>query len=375
MSLQANINLFLQEENSSILLRTIQRWIHFTSPTRNVGMAMNVELLERTAAELVASGKGILAADESNGTMSNRLIAVGVEPSAEARRAYRSNIFATQGYESAISGVILFDETIRQTMDDGTPIPEYLASRGIHPGIKVDTGAKELANYSGEKITEGLDGLRERCAEYFQMGARFAKWRAVIRIGEGMPSLACFSTNSHALARYASICQEQGLVPIIEPEVLMEGSHDAQRCYDVTAEVLKRTWTECRNQGVHLPGVLLKPNMIMPGKGCPDKGSRDEVARMTVECLTSQVPKEVPGIVFLSGGQSDEDATAHLNLMNAMDIDHPWELSYSYGRALLAHALQTWAEGSNEASQNAFKHRANMNSLARSGDWKVELEN
>ena len=337
-------------------------------------MVMDVELLERTAAELVASGKGVLAADESNGTMSNRLAAVGVEPSAETRRSYRSNILATPGYESAISGVILFDETIRQNMDDGTPIPQYLASRGIHPGIKVDTGAKELANHPGEKITEGLDGLRERCAEYFQMGARFAKWRAVIRIGKGMPSLACLSTNSHALARYASICQEQGLVPIIEPEVLMDGDHDAQSCYDVTASVLKMTWDECKKQGVHLKGVLLKPNMILPGNSCSDRGSRKKVAKMTVDCLTENVPSEVPGIVFLSGGQSDEDATAHLNLMNAMDIDHPWELSYSYGRALLAHALQTWARGSSEGSQNAFRHRAEMNSLARTGDWREELE-
>ena len=338
-------------------------------------MALDVELLEKTAMELVASGKGILAADESNGTMSNRLMAVGVEPSAETRRSYRSNIFATPGYESAISGVILFDETIRQNMDDGTPIPQYLAKRGIHPGIKVDTGAKDLANYPGEKITEGLDNLRGRCTDYFQMGARFAKWRAVIRIDQGMPSEACLSTNAHALARYASICQEQGLVPIIEPEVLMDGDHDSQRCYEVTAAVLKKTWDECKIQGVHLPGVLLKPNMILPGKSCSDQGNREDAARMTVDCLTENVPTEVPGIVFLSGGQSDEDATAHLNIMNSMKVDHPWELSYSYGRALLAQALQIWAKGSNEGSQNAFKHRAKMNSLARSGDWKDELEN
>ena len=227
---------------------------------------MDTELLERTARELVAPGRGILAADESNGTMSNRLAAVGIEPSPEARRAYRSNIFATSDYQSAISGVILFDETIRQKMNDGTPIPEYLASRGVHPGIKVDTGAKELAHYSGEKITEGLDGLRERCAEYFAMGARFAKWRAVIRIGEGMPSEANLSTNAHALARYAAICQEQGLVPIIEPEVLMDGEHDAQTCYEVTARILDETFAACEVQGVHLPGALLKPNMIRPGK-------------------------------------------------------------------------------------------------------------
>lgn len=335
---------------------------------------MDTELLEQTARELVSPGRGILAADESNGTMSNRLKAVGVEPSPETRRAYRSNIFATGGYESAISGVILFDETIRQTMDDGTPIPEYLASRGVHPGIKVDTGAKELAGHAGEKITEGLDGLRERCAEYFSMGARFAKWRAVIRIGDGMPSEANISTNAHALARYAAICQEKGLVPIIEPEVLMDGDHDAQTCYDVTARILDATFAACEIQGVHIPGALLKPNMVLPGKACADQGSREQAAQMTVDCLTNHVPHDLPGIVFLSGGQSDEDATAHLNLMNGMAVDHPWQLSYSYGRALLAHALQTWASGSNEDSQGAFAHRAAMNSLARTGDWSTELE-
>ncbi len=335
---------------------------------------MDRELLEKTAMELVAPGKGILAADESNGTMSNRLEAVGVEPSPETRRSYRTNIFSTHGYEDAISGIILFDETIKQSMDDGTPIPDYLASRGIHPGIKVDTGAKDLAHHHGEKITEGLDGLRERCAEYFRLGARFAKWRAVIRIGDGIPSDANISTNAHALARYASICQEQGLVPIIEPEVLMDGDHDAQTCYDVTTRILDATFDECKVQGVHIPGALLKPNMTLSGKGCSDQGSREKAAQMTVDCLTSHVPHDLPGIVFLSGGQSDEDATAHLNLMNSMDTEHPWQLSYSYGRALLAHALQTWASGSNEESQKAFAHRAKMNSLARSGEWSVDLE-
>ena len=335
---------------------------------------MDKQLLEKTAMELVAPGKGILAADESNGTMSSRLEAVGIEPSPEARRMYRCNIFSTEGYESAISGVILFDETIRQSMEDGTPIPKYLSSRGVHPGIKVDTGAKDLANHSGEKITEGLDGLRDRCAEYFSMGARFAKWRAVIRIGQNMPSEANISTNAHALARYASICQEQGLVPIIEPEVIMEGNHSAKRCFQVTSEILSQTFNDCRKQGVHLPGTLLKPNMIMAGKECDEQISREEVANLTVKCLSLNVPEEVEGIVFLSGGQSDEDATAHLNLMNSMDTEHPWQLSYSYGRALLAHALRNWAEGSPEDSQNAFAHRAQMNSLARSGNWAADLE-
>jgi len=339
---------------------------------------MDRQLLEKNARELVSPGRGILAADESNGTMSNRLEAVGVKPSSNIRRKYRANLFSTDGYESAISGVILFDETIRQSMDDGTPIPEELSRRGILPGIKVDTGAKELANHLGEKITEGLDGLRERCAEYFSMGARFAKWRAVIRIGDGLPSSACISTNAHALARYSAICQEQGLVPIIEPEVLMDGDHDASRCQEVTSSILDATFSECEKQGVYIPGALLKPNMIIAGKDCNNQISREEVARMTVECLTKHVPHNLSGIVFLSGGQSDEDATAHLNLMNKMSVEHPWQLSYSYGRALQADALGKWAaenvEDPNSASRLAFSHRAMMNSLARSGDWNEELE-
>ena len=336
---------------------------------------MDTQLLEKTASELVAAGKGILAADESNGTMSNRLEAVGVSASPETRNAYRANLFSANGYEKFISGVILFDETIRQRMPDGRPIPDALTSLGVYPGIKVDTGAKNLANHEGEKITEGLDGLRERCEEYFSMGARFAKWRAVIEIGEGKPSDACISTNAHALARYASICQEQGLVPIIEPEVLMAGSHDAETCYQVTSSILQATFEQCRIQGVHIPGALLKPNMIIAGNSCSEQISREKVAQMTVDCLTEQVPNDLPGIVFLSGGQSDEDATAHLNLMNSMTINHPWQLSYSLGRALLANALKTWATGDNEGSRSVFLHRSKMNSLARTGDWSSELEN
>ena len=336
---------------------------------------MDTQLLEKTARELVAAGKGILAADESNGTMSNRLEAVGVSASPDTRNAYRANLFSTNGYEKYISGVILFDETIRQKMPDGRNIPDALASLGVHPGIKVDTGAKDLANHEGEKITEGLDGLRDRCQEYFSMGARFAKWRAVIEIGDGKPSEACVSTNAHALARYASICQEQGLVPIIEPEVIMAGDHDAQTCYDITSLILSATFEECRIQGVHLPGALLKPNMIIAGNSCSKQITREEVAQMTVDCLTKNVPHNLPGIVFLSGGQSDEDATAHLNLMNEMDIIHPWQLSYSFGRALLANALKTWATGDYEGSQSVFLHRSKMNSLARTGDWDSELEN
>ena len=349
----------------------LRRWIEGCSRYPRI---MDKALLEATAAALVAPGKGILAADESNGTMSNRLQGVGLESSAEARRAHRANLFATSGCESAVSGVILFDETIRQTMDEGTPIPEYLTSRGIIPGIKVDTGAKELAGHHGEKITEGLDGLRERCAEYFAMGARFAKWRAVIKIGDGVPSEACMSTNAHALARYAAICQEQGLVPIIEPEVLMDGSHSSNDCFEITSRILEMTFEVCKNQGVHFSGALLKPNMIIAGKDCANQSSRDDVATSTVDCLTTSVPHDVGGIVFLSGGQSDEEATDHLNRMNAMGVEHPWQLSYSYGRALQAAALKAWAEDGAEASQAAFAHRAKMNSLARSGDWDISLE-
>ena len=336
---------------------------------------MDTQLLEKTSSELVAAGKGILAADESNGTMSNRLEAVGVSASSETRNAYRANLFSANGYEKLISGVILFDETIRQKMPDGRSIPDALTSLGVYPGIKVDTGAKNLANHEGEKITEGLDGLRERCEEYFSMGARFAKWRAVIEIGDGKPSEACISTNAHALAIYASICQEQGLVPIIEPEVLMAGIHDAETCYEVTSSILQATFEQCRIQGVHIPGALLKPNIIIAGNSCSEQISREKVAQMTVDCLTEQVPNDLPGIVFLSGGQSDEDATAHLNLMNSMAINHPWQLSYSFGRALLANALKTWATGDNEGSRSVFLHRSKMNSLAITGDWSSELEN
>ena len=338
---------------------------------------MDKELLEKTANELVSPGRGILAADESNGTMSNRLESVGIQPSPESRRSYRVNLFSADGYQSSISGVILFDETLRQSMDDGTPIPVALSNKGVIPGIKVDTGAKDLANHKGEKITEGLDGLRERCSEYFAMGARFAKWRAVIKIDDEIPSDACISTNAHALARYASICQEQGLVPIIEPEVLMEGSHDANRCFEVTASILDSTFEECIKQGVHIPGALLKPNMIIAGKDCENQISREEVANLTVKCLTEHVPHDLPGIVFLSGGQSDEDATAHLDLMNKMDVEHPWQLSYSYGRALQASALIEWAKSNDDSdtnSRNAFLHRATMNGLARTGSWSEKLE-
>ena len=348
---------------------------------------MDKALLEATAAALVAPGKGILAADESNGTMSKRLEGVGLESSEEARRAYRANLFATPGCESAVSGVILYDETIRQNMDDGTPIPDYLNSRGILPGIKVDTGTIDLDGCPGEKVTKGIEAepengwgdLATRCAEYFEMGARFAKWRAVIQIGDGMPSDDCTTANAQALARYAAICQDNGLVPIIEPEVLMEGSHNYLECFTATLTMFQKTFEECKSQGVHLAGTLLKPNMIIGGTGYRGAAqTRDDVAASTVICLHNFVPHDVGGIVFLSGGQSDEEATDHLNRMNSMShpmySEHPWELSYSYGRALQAAALKAWANEGAEASQVAFAHRAKMNSLARSGDWDLSLE-
>ncbi len=338
-------------------------------------LAMDTALLESTANFLVGPGRGILAADESNGTMTKRLEAVGVESSSETRREYRANLFAMPTMAKAISGVILYDETIRQNAVDGTSIPDYLHARDIMPGIKVDTGAKPLACNDGETVTEGLDGLRDRCMEYFKMGARFAKWRAVIRIDDGMPSDACISTNAHALARYAAICQEQGLVPIIEPEVLMEGNHDAQRCFDITATVLDATWEACAVQGVHLPGALLKPNMILPGKAHAVRSDVDTCARMTIDLLHNHVPHEIPGVVFLSGGQTEVEATAHLNAMNNMG-PHPFQLSYSYGRALQSSALKTWAENRDDVGQSheVFAHRCEMAHLARSGSWSTDLE-
>jgi fructose-bisphosphate aldolase class I len=335
---------------------------------------MDINSLEKIANDLVAEGKGILAADESNVTMSNRLEAVGIKASEISRREYRVNLFSSPDYENSISGVILFDETITQLMDNGETIPEAMILRGVYPGIKVDTGAKELANHKGEKITEGLDNLRERCINYYKLGARFAKWRAVIRISDNIPSEACIKVNAHALARYAAICQEQGMVPIIEPEVLMDGDHSSKVCFDITSKILAMTFLECSIQGVHLPGAILKPNMILPGISSSEKITREEVASLTVKCLIENVPKGIAGIAFLSGGQSDEDATAHLNIMNKINVEYPWELSYSYGRALQAAALKEWAVGTPESSQRAFLKRAFMNHKARTGEWNPELE-
>jgi fructose-bisphosphate aldolase class I len=331
--------------------------------------------LETTAVELVAPGKGILAADESTGTIEKRFASIGLESTEENRRAYRNLLFTTDGVEEFISGVILFDETIRQSSDDGTPFPKLLAERGIIPGIKVDKGAKQLAKAPGEKVTEGLDGLRERLAEYVELGARFTKWRAVISIGAGIPSNYCIWTNAHALARFAALSQEAGLVPIVEPEVLMDGDHDIETAYVVTSRVQHAVLTELHDQRVELEGMLLKPNMVLSGYDSPEQASDDDVADWTLRCLRRNVPAAVPGIVFLSGGQSDEDATARLSAMNAR-APHPWQLSFSYGRALQAPALKAWGGDAEnvEAGQRAFYHRAKMNSAARSGLYAPAME-
>jgi fructose-bisphosphate aldolase class I len=331
--------------------------------------------LESTAKALVAEGKGILAADESDGTIKKRFDSIGIESTEETRRAYRDLLFTTEGVEDYISGVILFDETIRQSGADGTPFPKLLESKGIVPGIKVDKGAKPLANAEGETITEGLDGLRGRLEEYRELGARFAKWRATYSITDHLPSDYCIWTNAHALARYAALCQEAGLVPIVEPEVLMDGTHTIERAFSVTSRVLGAVYTELFDQKVRLEGTLLKPNMVLSGYDASDHASPDDVAEWTLKCFHRHVPAAVPGIVFLSGGQSDEDATANLNAMNKRS-PHPWQLSFSYGRALQAPALKAWT-GKPEnvpAAQRAYYHRAKMNGAARTGMYAPEME-
>jgi fructose-bisphosphate aldolase, class I len=327
-----------------------------------------------TAAAIVADNKGILAADESTGTIKKRFDGIGVESTEETRRAYRNLLFTTPGMEEYIGGVILYDETIRQAADDGTPFPELLAEKGSIPGIKVDTGAHDMAGFPGEKVTEGLDGLRGRLAEYRELGARFAKWRAVITIGEGIPTDACIHANAHALARYATLCQEVELVPIVEPEVLMDADNTIETCDDVTGRTLRAVFAELYAQDVHLRGILLKPNMVIAGKGCAVQPPAQTIAEMTVHNFRRHVPALVPGIVFLSGGQSEVQATENLNAINR--IGGPWALSYSYGRALQASALQAWGgdPASVEAGQAVFLHRARMNSLAVAGDWSAEVE-
>jgi len=337
---------------------------------------MNSTELARTARQMVVKGKGILAADESTSTIKKRFDKIGVESTAANRRDYREFLFRTSdAMTSCISGVILYDETIRQKAADGTPLVKLIEAAGSIPGIKVDLGAKELALCPGETITEGLDGLRERLAEYRRLGARFAKWRAVIDIGNGIPTFTAISANAHALARYAALCQEQDLVPIVEPEVLMDGDHTIDACAAATDWVLKEVFHALFNHRVDLAGMVLKPNMILPGMKCPQQASVNEVAERTIRCLKACVPPAVPGIAFLSGGQSDGDATAHLNAMNK-GFDVPWRLTFSYGRALQAAPQKAWGGKSANiaAAQHSFAHRARMNGLATMGDWSPDLE-
>jgi fructose-bisphosphate aldolase class I len=331
--------------------------------------------LESVARAIVAPGKGILAADESSPTIKKRFDSINAESTEENRRSYRQLLFTTQGAEEFVSGVILFDETIRQSSDDGTPFPKLLAEKGILPGIKVDKGAKALAGAENEKVTEGLDGLRDRVSEYVGLGAKFAKWRAVITIGDGIPSDYCIDTNAHALARYAALCIEGGLVPIVEPEVLMDGVHTIERCYEVTERTLRRVFAALYEQRVPLEQIILKPNMVLSGKDCPKRASVREVAEATLHCFRRSVPAALPGIVFLSGGQSDVEATAHLNEMNKLG-GGPWELSFSYGRALQAAPLKAWAGKAENtaAAQQAYYHRAMCNGKARSGSWTEQME-
>ena len=334
------------------------------------------ESLEYVAATLVAEGKGILAVDESVGTLTRRFEAVGIQSTERSRRAYRETLFTTRGASEFIRGAILYDETIRQKSSDGTPMAEVLSRQGIVPGIKVDTGTVPLVGSPEETVTEGLDGLRDRLAAYRDMGARFAKWRAVIRIGPNMPSPACIGANVHALARYAALCQERQLVPIVEPEVLMNGSHSVGRCEEVTGEVLHAVFGAFFEQGVSLEGMLLKPNMVIAGTECPRPASVDEVATATLHCLRRHVPAAVPGIVFLSGGQSDRIATAHLDAIKRLPGQKPWKISFSYGRALQDAAMQDWG-GRQEnlaAGQRAFHHRARCNGAASRGKYTREME-
>ena len=334
------------------------------------------ETLESIAQAMVAPGKGILAADESSGTIKKRFDAINVASTEENRRDYRELLFRTEeAMKNHISGVILYDETIRQKAKDGTPLVDLIKKAGSIPGIKVDAGAKPMAGFPGETITEGLDGLGERLAEYYDLGARFAKWRAVIDIADGIPTNACIEANAEALARYAALCQQAKIVPIVEPEVLMDGAHTAERCFEVTEATLRAVFNRLALHKVNLEGTILKPNMIVSGKKCPTQASVEEVAERTIACFKRTVPAAIPGIVYLSGGQSDEAATAHLNAMNAVG-GFPWKMSFSYGRALQAAPQKAWG-GKPEnvaAAQKAFLHRAKMNGLAALGDWESKLE-
>jgi fructose-bisphosphate aldolase class I len=337
---------------------------------------MNLAELNKVAEAMTAPGRGILAADESTGTIKRRFDSIGVESTADTRRDYRELLFrSTEAMSKYISGVILYDETIRQKARDGTPLVKLIADAGSIPGIKVDKGTKPLPFCPGEVITEGLDGLRERLVEYRGLGAKFAKWRAVIDIGAGIPSYNCIKSNAQALARYAALCQEEDIVPIVEPEVLMDGDHDIDRCQTITEWVLKTVYEDLYYARVQLEGTVLKPNMVVPGKKCSKRASVEEVAEKTVRVLKNCVPAAVPGIAFLSGGQSDEEATAHLDAINRIG-GLPWRLTFSYGRALQAAPQKTWSGKSENtaAAQRAFSHRARMNGLATLGQWKADLE-
>jgi fructose-bisphosphate aldolase, class I len=336
---------------------------------------MAVDELENIAGALVAPGRGILAADESTGTIMKRFDSIGLESTEENRRAYRDMLFTTPGLEEHISGVILFDETIRQSTADGVAFPKLLESLGVIPGIKVDTGAKDLPGFPDEKVTEGLDGLRERLAEYYELGARFTKWRAVITVGDGIPTRTCIEANAEALARFAGLSQEAGLVPIVEPETLMDGDHTIDRHFDATRRTLEALFDRLFAHRIELTGTLLKTNMVLSGKSAKQQAGVVEVARWTLRCLRESVPPAVPGIVFLSGGQTDEAATAHLSEMNRLD-QVPWELSFSYGRALQAPALKAWGgkKENVEAGQRAFYIRAKLNGAARSGSYTPDME-
>jgi len=337
---------------------------------------MDVRALEETARELVSPGRGILAADESFGTIGRRFEVLGIKASEESRRAYREMLFTTEGIGEYLSGAILFDETLRQKASDGRSLPQVLLDHGVIPGIKVDKSTVDLPLSQGEKFTQGLDGLGERLAEYKGMGARFAKWRAVITIGNGIPTKGCVESNARALALYAAFCQDQGLVPIVEPEVLIDGDHSLEECYKVTEWTLHATFQDLYEQNVEYSGMLLKPNMVISGKNAERRAGVEEVARATVDCLLRTVPAAVPGIVFLSGGQGVTQATAHLNAMNTMHQGLPWELSFSYARALQEPPMEIWGgeAGNVEEAQKAFYHRLKMNGAARSGSYSEEME-
>lgn len=338
---------------------------------------MEIQKLIKTANSLVADNKGILAMDESNPTCNKRFAALGIPQTEETRRAYRELIVTTPGLSDCINGAILYDETVRQTLTDGTSFVKAVINTGIIPGIKVDGGAKDMAGHPSEKITEGLDGLRQRFNEYSKMGIRFAKWRAVIAVGDGIPTRACIDANAHALARYAALSQEAGLVPIIEPEVLMDGNHTLERCFEVTEEVLHVVFNQLYEQGVMLEGMILKPNMVLPGLSCPVQNSLAEIADATVKCMLRTVPAAVPGIAFLSGGQTSELASARLNAMNLrFKSQLPWELAFSFARAIQQPAMEIWngKEKNVEKAQKALFHRAWCNRAARQGEYNTEME-